>query len=301
MIIPPPLRPGARVHVVAPSSPFDVEAVRRGIAWLAQRHRVVHAPTLFTRRQGFLAGTDEERLAELQEALDAPDVAAVVTARGGYGALRLLDRLDWSAFLRAPRWLVGFSDATALHCEVAHRGHASLHAMNVAGLGDADDEARARWLGALEDPTAPRSWQDLSPLSGPGVAEGRLFGGNLTLLFTLAASGRLHVPEGCLLLLEDVTETSYRIDRMLTALSLGGHLQRAAGIVLGTFTDCSPGKYDVPVEVVLQDRLASLGIPVAGGLPVGHGAHNDPVPLGRAARLECGRPNGTSLRLLPEG
>lgn len=300
MVIPPPLRPGARVHVVAPSSPFDVEAVRRGIEWLEERYEVVHAPGLFDRRDGFLAGTDAERLAEIQEALDAAHVAAVLTARGGYGALRLLDRLNWSAFTRAPRWIVGFSDATALHCEAGHRGVASLHAMNVAGLGDAGEEARARWVAALETPSAARSWQDLSPISAPGTAEGRLFGGNLTLLFTLAASGRLHVPLGCLLLLEDVTETSYRIDRMLTALCLGGHLQRAAGVVLGTFTDCSPGKYEVPVEQVLRDRLAALGVPIAGDLPVGHGAHNDPVPLGRAARLECAGPNGTLLQLLPE-
>lgn len=299
MVIPPPLRPGARLHVVAPSSPFDVDAVRQGIEWLQGRYRVHHSPTLFERRHGFLAGTDEERLAELQQAMDADDVGAIVTARGGHGLTRLLDRLDWSTFVREPRWIVGFSDATALHCEAARHDIASLHGMNVAGLGAASPEERIRWAEALEAPRAQHCWDGMSTWV-PGRAEGRLFGGNLTLLFTLAACGRLLVPEGSLLFFEDVSETSYRIDRMLTALRLGGHLRRAAGIVLGTFTDCSPGKFAVPVTDVLRDQLQGLSIPVVASLPVGHGRLNDPLPLGRSARLDAEESQGARLEVLAE-
>jgi muramoyltetrapeptide carboxypeptidase len=279
------------VYVVAPSSPFEAEPVRRGLDWLRERYRVHTAPDLFERRAGFLAGSDQQRRAELQEALSAPDVAAVVTARGGYGLTRLLADLDWSAFERAPRWIVGFSDTTALHCEALRRGVVSLHAHHVSGLGRVDAPARLRWVEALEQPLAEIAWENLEVWC-PGEAAGDLFGGNLTLLFTLAASGQLHVPRGAVLFLEDVTETSYRIDRMLTALHAGGHLARAGAVVLGGFTDCSAGKYDVPVAEVLRERLVPLGVPVLAGLPVGHGDRNDPLPLGRFARVQAGDPGG---------
>lgn len=298
VVIPPPLAPGARLSVVAPSSPFEVNAVRDGIAWLEQRYRVTWSSDLFERRAGFLAGSDAARLEELQQALDAPDVAAVVLARGGYGLTRIVERLDWTGISRRPRWLVGFSDATVLHCEAAARNIASLHASNVAGLGRASAEERARWVRALESPEAPRQWTDLVTWK-PGNAEGPLFGGNLTLLFTLAASRRLEVPEGCLLFLEDVSELSYRVDRMLTALHAGGYLERAAGVLLGDFTDCAPGKYAVPIEEVLRERLEALGVPVLAGLPVGHGERNDPLPLGQVARMEA--PVGMAGRLLIGG
>lgn len=295
MVIPPPLVPGARLSVVAPSSPFEVDAIRDGIAWLEQRYRVTWSSDLFERRTGFLAGSDEVRLAELQQALDAPDVAAIVLARGGYGLTRIVDRLDWTEFCRRPRWIVGFSDATVLHCEAAARNVASLHAANVAGLGRASAAERNRWIGALEAPEAPCAWTDLVSWKS-GSAEGPLFGGNLTLLFTLAASRRLQVPEGCLLVLEDVSELSYRVDRMLTALLAGGYLARAAGILLGDFTDCAPGKHAVPTKEVLRERLDALGVPILAGLPVGHGERNEPLPLGRIARMEA--PDGRAGSLL---
>lgn len=299
MVVPPPLRPGARLQVVAPSSPFEAAALHRGIAWLEERYQVTCTPDLFERRQGFLAGSDEQRLAELQAAFDAPDTQALVCVRGGYGLTRLLGALDWTEFSRRPRWIVGFSDVTALHCAAVSRGFATLHAPNVTSLADADDEARARWIAALESPESPRAWSALDSWQ-PGTAEGPLFGGNLTLLFTLAASGQLRVPNGALLVLEDVSEASYRIDRMLTALEAGGYLQMASAIILGDFTDCSPGKYEVPVERVLHERLRRLGVPLVAGFPLGHGVNNHPLPLGRRARLEAPAPGLTArLSLLP--
>lgn len=136
-IVPPPLREGARVAVVAPSGPFDRELVVAGIAELESRYRVSVDPRLFERR-GFLAGPDERRLAELEAALRDPELAAVVTARGGYGLLRIAHRVDWSVLRRAPKWLVGFSDTTTLHLEAQRAGVASLHADNAGGLGRGD-------------------------------------------------------------------------------------------------------------------------------------------------------------------
>jgi muramoyltetrapeptide carboxypeptidase len=129
-----------------------------------------------------------------------------------------------------------------------------------------------------------QQFTDLRPLA-PGRAEGRIFGGNLTVLFAEAAAGRLHIPDGSILLLEDVNETSYRIDRMLTALLDGGHLSCASGVLLGDFVDCSAGKFDVPVSDVLLGRLARLGVPISGDFPSGHGRRNRPLLLGSRASL----------------
>jgi muramoyltetrapeptide carboxypeptidase len=171
----------------------------------------------------------------------------------------------------------------------------SLHAHNVAGLGRGDDEARRTWLEALEDPVRERAYSGLVPWR-EGTAEGPLFGGNLTVLYALAAARTLAPPPGCILLLEDVSETSYRIDRMLSALLQAGLFDRAAGVVLGDFTDCSEGKYRVPTLSVLEERLSNLTIPVWYGLRAGHGRHNVPLTLGATARL-----GGTlgSLRINP--
>lgn len=284
--MPPALGPGSRLHMVAPSSPFDRTLVYRGLAFLRTRYRVEFSSGAFC-RSGFLAGDDARRLSELQRAIDAPDVDAIVAARGGYGLTRLVPQLDLAPLRRHPKWLVGFSDLTALHVEAARLGVASMHAHNVAGLGRADPVAREQWTTALEAPTRRRTLTVQSWI--PGRARGPLFGGNLTLLFTCAASGRLSPPPGAVWFLEDVTETSYRIDRMLTALLDCGALDSAAAVVLGDFTDCSAGLYRVEVEAVLRERLQRLRVPLAAGVPAGHGRHNVPLCLGAPAEVDGAR------------
>lgn len=285
VIAPEALRAGDRVAVVAPSSPFDRALVRVGMGWLARRQRVTFEPRLFDRR-GYLAGDDDARLGELQRALDASDVRAVLAARGGYGLTRIVQRLSWSGFRASPKWVVGFSDVTALHLAVAGQGFQSLHAHNVAGLGRADATRRSDWVHALESPEATRRAQGSGTLVA-GQAEGPLWGGNLTLLMAEAAAGRLHPPEGALVVIEDVTEAPYRVDRALTALVGGGHLDRASGIVVGDFTDCTPRRDGVTIADVLRACLAPLGIPIATGFHFGHDERNDPLHLGRSARLDA--------------
>lgn len=286
IVIPPALRPGDKVRVIAPASPFDRTLLLSGIAFLGQRYRVEFDWSLFE-RDGFLAGSDARRRAELEQALHAPDVAAVVAARGGYGATRITGGVDFAALNRHPKWLVGFSDITALHLEAQAVGVASLHAHHAAGLGRGDARARERWLAALEQPQVARE------LGGRVVRAGRvrgpLWGGNLTVLFTCAVSGRLRLPPGVILALEDVTESSYRIDRMLSALRLGGHFTGVAGVALGGFTDCSPGPHRVPVEQVLSRELGELGVPIVTDLPFGHDLPNEPLVLGADVELDAER------------
>lgn len=279
------LNPGDKLRVVAPSGPFDDALLREGLAKL--REFEVSVPeNLWSRRSGFFAGDEEARLSELQEALDDPECSAILMARGGYGLGPLLPRLSFEHFLKRPSWFIGFSDATALHAQLSRHEIRSLHAGNGTTLARASSAEMVSLVRCLKGEPS-MAFRDLEQWA-PGHVEGPLFGGNLTVLFTEAASGRLKVPDGAILLLEDVTETSYRIDRMLCALRDAGHLARLAGVVLGEFTDCSEGKFAVPAAEVLRSRLTELGIPVAAGLPVGHGERNAPILLGALAQMNTG-------------
>jgi muramoyltetrapeptide carboxypeptidase len=285
LALPPPLAPGDTVAVVAPSSPFPREDLMRGLAWLRQRYRLRIGAGILA-RDAFLAGSDGRRGDELARAMTDPEVKAIVAARGGYGALRIVDALPWGELARRPRWLVGFSDVTALHAMAWRSGVASVHGPNVTGLGrEATPATRARWLASLERPEAPHSWSDLRVLR-PGQARGPIVGGNLSLLHAMAAAGLLVVPEGAILALEDVTESPYRIDRMLTSLRLGGHLARASGLVFGGFDRCAPGTDGRTADEVIEERTRDLGVPVLAGAPFGHGLRNDAFVLGSTARIE---------------
>jgi len=286
--------PGDRVAVVAPSGPFDRAAALAGIAWLEKRYRVVYRPSLFA-RQGYLAGSDQRRLTELQSALDA-DVRAVIAARGGYGLSRIVHRIDWTSALAKPRWIVGFSDITVLHAEAWRRRLASLHGAMVCSLGSADTRSRNQWIATLEEPRSQRTLPNLVSWRR-GSAAGILVGGNLAMLHACAAAGRLRIPKGAVVLLEDVGERPYRVDRMLTNLITGGHLLKASAVLVGDFTDCAPGSDETTVEHVLRERLLALDVPVLAGAAVGHGRRNDPLVLGQRAEVTAGRTAG-AVRLV---
>jgi muramoyltetrapeptide carboxypeptidase len=292
MIRPAPLRPGDRVRAVAPSSPFEPALGWRGLGWLAERYELAWDRALFARR-GYLAGDDERRTLELRDALEDPRARAIVAVRGGYGLSRIAHRLDWSALTRHPKWIVGFSDITALHVEAAAAGVMSAHAPMAARLGRGHAPTRAAWLDTLEHPERPRRWDGLEGWLA-GRAEGPLFGGNLTVLHACAAAGRLRVPERAVLLLEDVGERPYRLDRALSTLLAGGHLDRISGVVLGDFAECDPGQDGVCWQDALREVLEGRGVPVAAGLPCGHGERNEPIVLGTRAVLEAGE-SGASL------
>jgi len=293
VLFPPPLVPGDRIAVVAPSSPFDRAAALAGIAWLEKRYRVSRRSSLFA-REGFLAGSDQRRIAELQGALDA-DVRVVIAARGGYGLSRIAHRIDWTKALAKPRWLVGFSDFTVLHVEAWRRKLASVHGAMVCSLGKADDAARRRWIETLEQPRKERSFRALVPWRR-GAAAGTLIGGNLAMLHASAAAGRLRIPKGAVVLLQDVGERPYRVDRMLTNLTAGGHLGRASAVLVGDFTDCAAGPDGTAVEEVLRERLLPLGVPVVAGFPAGHGRRNDPIVFGMREEVTSAR-NAGAVRL----
>lgn len=279
--------------MVAPASPFPDAAFYAGLAWLRQQHPLRIRGDIRA-RHGYLAGDDERRAAELASAMIDPQVRAIFCARGGYGLMRITNRLPWDEFARSPKWLVGFSDVTTLHVEAAARGIMSLHGPNVTGLGTHVSPLVRHDLVTLLARTARgREFSALTCIhQGPRVV-GPVVGGNLALLAAMAGAGRLSLPPGAVVFVEDVTERPYRIDRMLTTLRLGGHLTRAAAIVFGDFTSCEPGADGTTHEDVLRECTAGLGILVLRGAPFGHGNVNRPFAIGEQAEIT---PHGVFFR-----
>ncbi|GII32102.1 putative carboxypeptidase [Planotetraspora mira] len=274
-VVSPPrrLRRGDRVVLVAPSGPVDPVRLARGKQVLLDLGLEVGASHRLLDRQGYLAGSDSARAAELQEAWCDPGVAAVICARGGYGATRLLDLLDWDAMGEAePKILLGSSDITALHRAFAHRlGVSTLFGPMPASATMADEAGPepmtlAHLKGTLFEGGTSGPVTGTASIGTEGSVTAPVTGGNLTLLAALAGTPYAMRAEGRIVLLEDVSEEPYRIDRMLTQLLQAGCLDGALGFVLGSWVDCGD-----PLPV-LTERLASLGVPIIAGLPIGHGS-----------------------------
>ncbi|MFJ4466060.1 LD-carboxypeptidase [Streptomyces sp. NPDC089424] len=291
LVRPPRLAAGARVAVVATSGPVPEERLQSGLDVLRGWDLdPVVAPHVLDRHADlpYLAGTDADRAADFQAAWCDPAVAAVLCARGGYGAGRMIDLLDWDALRAAgPKVLVGFSDVTALHEAFATRlGLVTLHGPMAAGVdfiknARAQDHLRA----TLFAPETVRTIVSGGGALVPGRARGVTSGGCASLL--AAELGTPHArtdTRGGLLMLEDVGEEPYRLDRILTQLLRAGRFDGVAGIALGSWLDCGPyGR----LRQVFADRLGGLGVPVAEEFGFGHGEGALTIPFGVRAELDA--------------
>jgi muramoyltetrapeptide carboxypeptidase len=284
------LRPFDSVAVIAPSGPVPAARLAVGLGALESRYRVEKTEGLLQKR-GFLAGDDGRRLAELRWALSDPQVQAVFCARGGHGVLRLLPSLLAAKPDELPqRPLVGFSDITVLHALLARHRRVTIHGPVVTQLGELPESDRAALWALLESPQPPPPLLGLLNLSASTRAvTGRLLGGNLEVLSRLCGTplcdSLLHSGP-VVLLIEEVTEAPYRIDRALTHLRHAGALDRVVAAVIGDLLRCEgPVEHPSALEVI-SERLGGLGIPVLAGVPLGHGARNRAVPLGVAVHVD---------------
>ncbi len=308
-IFAPALKPGDKIAFVAPAGTLDRTRMELVRSRLEERGFEVSVPDDLYRRRGYLAGDDDVRVRELMAAFEDPDVRAIFPGTGGYGATRILDRIDYDVIRRNPKILVGFSDITALHLAIqAKTGLVSFHSPNpMWGLGSPDNlhpfSARYFWRALLQEQYAPPEDEappvgyvleipaDVAPVEvmSPGVGRGRLTGGNLSLVAALIGTPYEIDTDGRVLLLEDVGERPYRIDRCLCQLRLAGKLDNLAGVILGQFSDCDPkdAEESLSLDQVLLDYFAPLGVPVIRNFPVGHARHNATLPIGALVEVDA--------------
>ena len=281
-----PLRTGAVVAVVAPSGVFDPQRLEAGLDLIASWGLVPRPMPQLHAVWRYTAGTRAQRSADLQAALLAPDVDAIWFARGGYGTAQLLDAVPWTALAGRP--LIGFSDATAAFARLDRLGIAGgLHAPVLHSLADLTDAHSRHLLQTL-------LFHGVLPhlvghqVAGPReVVAGPMVGGNLCVLASLCGTPDQLDASGKIVLLEDIAEPPYKIDRMLWQMRASGALHGAVGIALGSFTRCDPpAGADYAVLDVVLECIGDLGVPIVAGLPVGHGAENHPWRVGGIYQLD---------------
>lgn len=283
-IKPQTLRPGDTIGIAAPASPFDQQAFDRGVGVLESMGYLVKIPENLFMKRGYIAGSDSDRASQLMKLFEDESVRAVFCARGGFGSMKLLPLLDFEAICAQPKILMGFSDITALLVAIYNRcGMVTFHGPLVTTLKKDSKKTCTALIDAVgsNQPLALKARKAV--VLNPGRASGRLVGGNLTCLCHLVGTPYEPRFEGHILFLEDRGEAPYRIDRMLTQLSLGAHLDRVTGVVLGSFQDCGPFE---DVYAIVKEAFRHTGVPILAGFDLGHGTDNLTVPVGLEGVLD---------------
>ncbi|MCO7125706.1 LD-carboxypeptidase [Sporolactobacillus shoreicorticis] len=296
MIIPSRLYEGDTIGVISPAGSPDMQRLKKGCDWLKQLGFQVRLGKNIDKKYGYLAGSDEERLADFHEMFADDSVRAVICSRGGYGTARFADRIDFDLIRNHPKIFWGYSDITYLHTAIRQQcGLVTFHGpMLASDLSAPDVPLLSKQLfSQLFQPMSLRYDEHLSPLSTlhGGIAEGKLVGGNLSLLVSSIGTPFEIDMRKKLVLIEDIGEAPYRIDSMLNQLRVVGKLDQAAGFIIGDIHQ-SPSKEkkdSLTYQEVIRTYLGSLGKPVVGGFLIGHCAPNFSVPLGVDAMLDADR------------
>lgn len=297
LIHPPRLHGGDRVIILSPSSKIDKSflrgACKRLQSWGLEVVLAKHAGS----SHATYAGTIRQRLDDLQEAMDDEKAKAIFCSRGGYGAVHLVGKLDFTKFRQHPKWLIGFSDITALHNLFQYEGFASLHAPMARHLTvEPDDDFCTQALKNILFGQTAEGTEDFSyvcpkhKLNRQGRAEGILRGGNLSVFYGLRGTPYDIPAEGTILFIEDVGERPHAVERMMYNLKLGGVLERLSGLIIGQFTEYNENKsLGKELYGALADLVEEYDYPVCFGFPVGHVPMNVPLVNGAAVTLEVGK------------
>ena len=296
MIIPQPLQLGDTIAIVSPSSKVQPEYIKGAIARLESwGYRVVVGAHAYG-EYGNFAGTLEERLTDLRQALLNPEIKAIMCARGGYGAVHLLQGILPQEIRDNAKWIMGFSDISALHAAWVNAGVASLHAPMCKHLTiEPETQLSTQSLRAVLSGAKPQYHADAHPFDRYGQVRARVVGGNMAVLCGLLRTPYDLFQENTILFIEDVGERTYKIERMLYNLELTGVLPRLAGLVVGQFTEFKedPGMCATMYEMIAS-RVSQYNYPVTFGFPVGHVTDNHPLIEGAEATLSV-TPQGTTL------
>lgn len=293
MIQPPYLGKGDKIGIVAPARSISFEEVHPSIRLLQKWDFEAVLGTYIFKKFNQFAGQDEYRLADLQQMLDDHAVRAVICARGGYGTVRIIDRLDLTAFISDPKWIIGYSDITVLHSHIhRHCATETIHATMPCNIksedcsGDSCESLRNALTGQNIRYSLPPT-----PLSRPGSTEGILTGGNLSILYSLLGSVSEVDLADKILFLEDVDEYLYHIDRMMMNLKRAGKLKYLKGIIIGGLSDMKDNAvpFGKTAQEIIAEAVAEYSYPVCFDFPAGHEAKNLAMILGRKIKFRVGR------------
>ncbi|WP_411766000.1 S66 peptidase family protein [Winogradskyella sp. A3E31] len=291
-IQPPYLKAGDTVAIVAPSGILKnrQRELQQAVDLLKEWGLVPQVGKHVFSTDDHFAGTDDERCEDLQNAMDDPKISAIWCARGGYGTVRILDKLDYTKFKKKPKWLIGYSDVTALHNQLHNEGFQSLHALMCVSLTkDLNDVAssistfKSALFGQSENYTL-----EGSDYNRTGVAKGELVGGNLTILHTMLGSDTSIDVSGKILFIEEIGEYKYHIDRMLQSLKRAGYFENCAGVLVGDMSKLRKNTtlWGSSVEQLVLDALSEYDFPIAFNMPAGHEKENKALVLGKSIELK---------------
>ena len=296
---PPYLKAGDTVAIVAPSGILknrDKEIEQAKTLLKSWGLEVVIGNHVFNKDNHF-AGSDDERCEDFQKALDNPKISAIWCARGGYGTVRILDKLDYSKFKQNPKWLIGYSDITALHNQMHNEGVESIHAMMCTSLQDdmaTIEETVSTFKNAIFGKSLNYTLEG-SKYNKVGNATGKLVGGNLTMLHTMLGSKTSIDVSGKILFIEEIGEYKYHIDRMLQSLKRAGYFDNCKGVIVGDMSKLRKNTtlWGTSVEQLILDALAEYNFPIAFNMPAGHEKDNRAMILGRTVELTVSKDKST--------
>jgi muramoyltetrapeptide carboxypeptidase len=282
------LKKNDQICIISPSGAIEAKYIENATkilkSWGYNCSEGVNARNKF----GRFAGTKEERIADLQTALDNPNIKAIVCSRGGYGLAQIIDKIDFNGFKKHPKWLIGFSDISILHSTINNLGFASIHGIMAKNISEsAEDIEQVEQLKAILTGELPSYEIVGHPLNRTGKVKGKLIGGNLSVLAGMRGSSYDLKYKENILFIEEIGEQAYHIDRMIQNLRLSGVLEKISGLVVGQFSDC---KEDPLMKQSIIESIAeavkSYDYPVCFDFPAGHIENNFALILGANAALE---------------
>lgn len=278
------LQPGDQVALVSPAGSIEPRYIENAVNILRSWELIPVVGKHATAQCGYFAGTDDERLEDMQWALDNESIQAIFCTRGGYGCMRIVEKLDYSIFQGNPKWLIGFSDITVFHTKLNLLGIESIHAAMPKSYGTTDKEALERLrdflFGKISSYTIPSH-----PLNRTGVVRAELTGGNLSLIHCVRSSVIECKHQSVIMFIEDVGENLYAIDRMMQSLKLTEKFTRLQGLIVGDFSDMKGLNFGKNAYEIIREAVDEYDYPICFGFPAGHAAANYPLIIGATIEL----------------
>lgn len=298
MMIPEKLKKGDTIQLIAPAKAIDKTYIDFAVDYWKMNSFKVKIGENCLGQHHYFSGTDAERASDLQNAIDDENVKAIICARGGYGCIRLIDKVNWASLINQPKWLIGFSDITVFHHHLAKLEIASMHATMPLNYKENTDLSLEKMLHGLMIGKNEYTWT-FNSHNKMGEAEGELLGGNLAVISSLIGTSVFPNYQGKILFIEEVGEHLYAIDRMFFQLAKSGVLDKIKGLIIGSFSNTkdTDTPFGLSLESIILDHFKYRKIPIAFDFPAGHQNNNQALIFGKKAKLTVSSKNNVSLSI----